>query len=156
MIIQTVLIVGLVSVRFFGQIRTLVRKKNCLYRRNIILDFSILGADRHSWWLCISPRPVSGTFSISSIDLPLSSSITPRLQPSFSANPSHRSLPFLLQNWLRGFPRLFTDTSGHIRFYFFTFSFFHFLVVGSWFRAVAKLNYVSFWAHVKTASRIIS
>ena len=43
MTIQTVLIVGLVSVRFFGQIRMLVRKKNCLYRRNnIILDFFVI------------------------------------------------------------------------------------------------------------------
>jgi len=43
----------------------------------------------------------SGTSSIGSIDSPLSSSFTPHsfipgLKPSFSANPSHRSLPFLL------------------------------------------------------------
>jgi len=40
----------------------------------------------------------------------------PGLTPSFSASPSHRSLPFLLQDWLSGFPRLFTDTSEHMRF----------------------------------------
>ena len=47
--------------------------------------------------------------------LPLHSS-TPGLKLSFSANPSHRSLPFLLPERLHGFPGLFTDTSEHIRF----------------------------------------
>ena len=42
---------------------------------------------------------------------------------SFSASPSRRSLPFLLQDWLHGFRRLFTDTSEHIRFYFLVFLF---------------------------------
>ena len=57
-------------------------------------------------------------------------SFTPGLKPSFSANPSHCSLPFLLPDRLHGFPRLFTDTSEHIRFYFvvFLFSTFWFLV----------------------------
>ena len=32
---------------------------------------------------------------------------------------SHRILPFLLRDWLHGFLGLFTDTSKHIRFYFF-------------------------------------
>ena len=41
------------------------------------------------------------------------------LKPSFSANPFHRSLPFLLQDSLHGFPGLFTDTSEHIRFFTF-------------------------------------
>ena len=46
-----------------------------------------------------SPSPASGTSSIGSVDSPLSSCIathssTPGLKPSFSANPSHRSLPF--------------------------------------------------------------
>ena len=36
----------------------------------------------------------------------------------FSANPSHRSLPFSLRDWLHGFPGLFTDTSEHIRFFY--------------------------------------
>jgi len=59
-------------------------------------------------------------------------SFIPRLKPSFSANPSHRILPFLLQDSLHGFPGLFTDTSEHIRFFLlFSFSVFHFLVVGS-------------------------
>jgi len=44
-------------------------------------------------------------------------SFTPGLKLSFSANPSHRSLPFLLLDWLHGFPGLFTDTSEHIRFF---------------------------------------
>ena len=72
-----------------------------------------------------SPSCMSGTSSIGSIDSPLSSSIrpsplhssTPGLKLSFSANPSHHSLPFLLLDWLHGFPGLFTDTSEHIRFF---------------------------------------
>jgi len=39
-----------------------------------------------------------------------------KLKRSFSANPSHCSLPFLLQDWLHGFLGLFTDTSELIRF----------------------------------------
>ena len=31
-------------------------------------------------------------------------SFIPGFKPSFSANPSHRSLPFRIQNWLHGFP----------------------------------------------------
>ena len=54
-------------------------------------------------------------------------SFIPDLKPSFSANPSHRGL----QNWLHGFPRLSTDTYEHICFLLFSFSVFHFLVVGS-------------------------
>jgi len=54
-------------------------------------------------------------------------SFIPDLKPSFSANPSHRSLLFLLQDWLHGlFPGLFTDTSEHIRFYFLVFLFYTF------------------------------
>jgi len=54
------------------------------------------------------------------------------LKPPFSANPSHRSISFLLQDRLLGLPGLFTDTFEHIRFYFFGFSrFFPLLVVGS-------------------------
>ena len=65
------------------------------------------------------------------------SSLTGIFQTLFieiNANPSHCSLPFLLQDWLHGFPGLFTDrTSEHIRFLFFSFFFFfsHFLAVGS-------------------------
>jgi len=63
-------------------------------------------------------------FSIGSIDSTLSSPTTPSLfhsmlkSPPPSANPSHRSLPFLLEDWLHRFLGLFTDTSEHIRFYF--------------------------------------
>ena len=46
-------------------------------------------------------------------------SFIPRLKSSFSANPFHRSLPFLLQDWLHRFSGLFTDTSEHIRFLLF-------------------------------------
>ena len=56
--------------------------------------------------------------------LPLQS-FTPGLKPSFSANPSHRSL--LPRDWLDVFRGLFTDISEHIRFYLlFSFSFFTF------------------------------
>jgi len=41
------------------------------------------------------------------------------VNPSFSANPPYRSLPFLLQDSLYGFPRLFTVTSEHIRLFIF-------------------------------------
>ena len=62
------------------------------------------------------PSSLSVTSSISSIYSPLSSSITSslfhsRLKSFFSVNLSHRSLPFLLPEWLYGFPGLFTDTS---------------------------------------------
>jgi len=46
-------------------------------------------------------------------------SFIPRLQPSFSANPYHRSLSFRLQGWLHGFHGLFTDPSEHTRFFSF-------------------------------------
>ena len=62
-------------------------------------------------------------------------SFIPRLKPSFSPNPSHRSLPFLLQDWLHGFPGLFTDTSGHIRFFYFL-GFLPPPLFCCWFRAV--------------------
>ena len=52
-------------------------------------------------------------------------SFIPGLKPSSSANPSRRSLPFLLQDRLRGFPGLFADTSVLIRF-FLIFSIFFF------------------------------
>ena len=56
----------------------------------------------------------------------------PGLEPSFSANPSHRSPSFfLLQDSLHGFPRLFTVISEHICFLLLVFLFLHFLVVGS-------------------------
>ena len=56
------------------------------------------------------------------------------IKPSFSANPwPTAAFPFLLQDWLHRFPRLFTVTSPvHSVFYFLVFLFFlHFLVVGS-------------------------
>ena len=52
--------------------------------------------------------------SVSSIDSPLSSTVTP-----------HSFIPAFLSSsyWLHGFPRLFTDTSELIRFYFLVFLF---------------------------------
>ena len=81
-------------------------------------------------------------------------SFIPGLNPSFSANPSHRSLPFLLPDWLHRFPGLFTATLEHIRFLLFSFSVFHFLVFGSVWQIM--LTYVSFWAYIKIASRTVS
>jgi len=51
-----------------------------------------------------------------------SSLLHSRLKTFLSANPSNHSLPFLLQDWLHGFPALFTDTSKRIRFLVFLFS----------------------------------
>jgi len=51
---------------------------------------------------------------------------------SFSANPSHRSLIFLLRDLLYGFPVQFTDTFEHIRFCFLV----RFPLFSFWFRAV--------------------
>ena len=82
-----------------------------------------------------SPSVISGTYSICSIDSPLSSFITPTL--SFQAETFlfcksfPRNLPFLLQNQLHGFSGLFIYTSEHVRFLLFCFSIFHFLVFGS-------------------------
>ena len=64
----------------------------------------------------------SGT-STASIDSLLSSSIIhslfhsrlKALKPSVSANPSNRSLPFLLPDWLHGLPGLFTDIYWYCR-----------------------------------------
>jgi len=56
-------------------------------------------------------------------------SLIPGLNLSFSANPTHRSLPFLLHNLLHGCPRLFSDTSEHNCFLLFSFFCFPFLVL---------------------------
>jgi len=57
---------------------------------------------------------MSPTLIIISIQSP-SQSFNPGLKPSFfSASPSHRSRPDI-----HGFPGLFTDTSEHIRFFYF-------------------------------------
>ena len=79
-------------------------------------------------------------------------SFIPGFKTFFSTNRSRRSLPFLFPDWLHGFPGLFTDTSAHICFYFllFLFSTFWLLV------PCGRLSWlVSFWAHVKIASRIV-
>ena len=75
------------------------------------------------------------TFILIIISIPSPThSFIPDLKPSFSANPSLSSLPFLLQGCLHGFPGLFTDTSEHIRFLLFSFSVFP--LISCWFRAV--------------------
>ena len=76
-------------------------------------------------WLCIFAYYYYYYYSITP------HSFIPGLKPSFSANPFHRSLPFLLQDWLHPFPGLFTDTSEHILLLLFSCPVFHFLVVGS-------------------------
>jgi len=68
-----------------------------------------------------SPSPLSGTSSIGTVDCDHSRQPSPPhsfiqgLKPAFAANPSHRSLHFILQDWLHGFSGLFTDTSEHFR-----------------------------------------
>ena len=64
-------------------------------------------------------RSATGGVLIRYVFLVLLSSFIPGLKPSFSADPSHRSLPFLPQDWLHGFPGLFTDISEHIRLFTF-------------------------------------
>ena len=79
---------------------------------------------------------------------------TQGLKPSFSTNLSHRTLLFILQDWLHGG----TDSSDCYRyfwaypFFFFFFSTFVVFPCGrlSW------LTSVSFWAQVKKAYRIAS
>ena len=51
------------------------------------------------------------------------------------SNPSHRSLPFLLEDWLHGFPGLFTYTSEHTCFLLFSFLGF-FALFRCWFRTL--------------------
>ena len=98
----------------------------CFVQRNVLFDIygfrSAASVRQPCTSLCNSDSssPASGTYSIGSIDSPLSSSITPSVFHSrlktFSANPSHHSFPFLRLKWLHRFPWLFTDTSEHIRF----------------------------------------
>jgi len=65
---------------------------------------------------------IQHTYKSSSIPSPPHSFI-PGLKPSFSANPSHRSLSFSSPGLTtRVARRLFTDTSDHIRFLLFSFS----------------------------------
>ena len=80
----------------------------------------------------------------------------PGLKPSFSANPSHCSLPFFFRIDCMYSPRLFTVTSEHICFLLFSFFVLHFLVVGS--VRYIKLAHVGFRAHVKIVlvSHIVS
>ena len=81
--------------------------------------------------------------------------VIPGLKPPFSANPSYRSLPFLLQDWLHRFLtdclpiRLSISVFYVILFLFF----FHILLVGS--VRYIKLTRVGFWLHFRIASRIV-
>ena len=80
-----------------------------------------------------------------------SPSFAPGLKTSSSAIPSYCSL--LPQDWLHGFPGLFTDTSEHVHFYFqFLLYSPTFLVLAS--EQHAKLTYVSFQAHVKLVHHV--
>ena len=82
-------------------------------------------------WVFPEKGPLNGWWSvliIIGIPSPPHSFI-PGLKSFFSANPFHRSIPFLHQDWLHGFPRLIV-TSISV-FYFWVFLFFHFLIVSS-------------------------
>ena len=96
-------------------------RNNCLILISPVLTHLVL-------WVALRPS-VSSTYH-SHHPTPLHSFI-PDLKPPFSANAFHRCLPFLLQDWLHGFPGLFTDTSEHIHFFCLVFLFSHFFVVGS-------------------------
>ena len=77
------------------------------------------------------PIPISGTSVPSthqSHHPSLPRCLIPGLKPSFSF---HCSLLFLLQDWIHGFPGLFTNTSEHICFYFLVCLFSQFLVFSS-------------------------
>ena len=63
-----------------------------------------------SWASCLSPTR----------------SFIPGLKPSFSANPSHRSLSFSSWGLTTWIPQTFSVTSEHIRFYFLLFLFYTF------------------------------
>jgi len=52
-------------------------------------------------------------------------SFIPGLKPSFSANPSHRSLSFSSLGLIAWIPQTFTVTSEHIRFLLFLFFLFY-------------------------------
>ena len=101
--------------------RTTVRVCDTEWRRRNTLTFV------HSTWMDWTEL-INWTEQVESYTIVIIISIPspthffiPGLKPSFSANPFHRSLPFLLQDWLHGFPGLFTDTSEHIRFLLFSF-----------------------------------
>jgi len=68
------------------------------------------------------------TFILIIISIPSSPrSFIPDLKPSFSANPSRSAaFPFFFRTDNMDFPRLFTVTSEHVRFYFLVFLFYTF------------------------------
>ena len=81
-------------------------------------------------------NPLLQTFILIVISIPSHPhSFIPGLKPPFSAKHSHRSLSFLLPDWLHGFPGLLTVTSKHIRFLLVSF-FFCFPVFSCRFRPV--------------------
>ena len=85
-----------------------------------VMEFEQYFALRYTCNLTESVMLLTFILIIISIPSPPHSFI-PGLKPSFFVNPSHRCLPFLLPDWLHGFPGLFTDTSVHIRFLLFSF-----------------------------------
>jgi len=84
------------------------------------VNHALISPVRHHAVLWVALPPLVPSIHHSHYPSPLHS-FTPGLKPSFSANPSHWSLPFLLQEWLC---RLFTVTSEHIRFLLFSFVFY--------------------------------
>ena len=90
--------------------------------KSVLSAFGLL----RRYWLSHAAKPC--TFrQISAIGSPLSSSITPSLFHSalktlLCCKYFLRSLPFLLPDWLHGFPGLFTDISVFYLLVFFLFS----------------------------------
>jgi len=69
--------------------------------------------------------PLTVTLIIISFSSPTLSFI-PDLKPSFSANPSHRSLSFTSSGLTTWIPQKFTVTSEYVYFYFLVFLFYNF------------------------------
>jgi len=102
--------------------------------RSVVCTFGTGWACESAW---ISRNALLGQSRVSSLKHP------------FSANPSHHSLLYLLQDWLHGFPGLFADTSELIRLSFILFFFLFFTFKLS--VPCGRLSWLigTFWAHVK-------
>ena len=83
------------------------------------------------WCIAAAYSPADARRRPAYIDAAPATPFIPGLKPSFSATASDCSLPFLLPDWLHGFPGLFADTSEHVGLLIFGFSVFLFLIVVS-------------------------
>jgi len=91
--------------------------------RFLSLNHALISLTHPIFWVALPPF-IPSTHHSHRLSSP--HSFIPGLKLSFSANLSYRSLPFLLQDWLHGFPGLFTDASEHALFSFWFICFPHF------------------------------